>query len=202
MIVSARVTPRQATQLFVDAVESTGLAVTEKADGFEVKPGPRWSHCATASGPPAPSPAGPRVAPSPVPAPAPTPPPSSDPDANLDDALALGIHQLDDTHYEIASATLDQILQNPMALAKGARIVPALRNGRPEGFKIYGIRPTSLFALIGLHNGDLINTINGHRLDSADKALEIYTSLRDARQIEIRLERGGAPLKITITVKS
>ena len=49
MIVPAQITAKQATRLFVDAVESTGLVVTEQPGGFEVKRGPRWAHCAGAA---------------------------------------------------------------------------------------------------------------------------------------------------------
>lgn len=199
LIVSARVTPRQAVQLFVDAVESTGLVVTEKADAFDVKPGPRWSHCAGAAAPPSLVPA-PPAPPVPTPPPPPPPPAAPDPDAALDAALAAGIRKIDDTHYQLKSDLLDQVLQNPMALAKGARIVPAMRNGHPAGFKIYAVRPGSIYARLGIVNGDTFRSINGRSLDSADKALEAYTALRDAKKLELDLERRGAPLTITITI--
>jgi hypothetical protein len=198
LIVSAQVTPKQATGLFVDAVESTGLVVTEKIDGFEVKPGPRWAHCATAARTPA-LPGSGVVPPPPQP---PTPPaatPGPDPD-DLDAALDAGIRKIDDTHYEVKRAVLEQVLANPMAIAKGARIVPSMRNGQPNGFKLHAIRQGSLFTRIGLMNGDTLLAINGRRLDSPDKALEVYVAIRDARQLDLSLERNGAPLTITIKI--
>jgi hypothetical protein len=199
LIVSAQVTPKQAARLFVDAVESTGLVVTEKTDGFDVKPGPRWAHCAAAARTPAPPAPGSGVVPAPPPPPSPVPPPAPDPD-DLDAVFDAGIRKIDDTHYELKRAVLDKMLTNPMAIAKGARIVPSMRNGQPNGFKLYAIRQGSLFPRIGLMNGDTLLAINGRRLDSADKALEVYVAIRDARQLELLLERNGAPLTITIKI--
>jgi hypothetical protein len=192
VIVSARLTPKQATRLFVDAVEATGLAVTEKADGFEVAPGPRWAHCAAAA-PPAPG-----MSP-PAPAPAPAVPPP-DPAVDVDAVLDAGIRKIDDMHYEISRAALDQITANPIAFAQGAHVVPAMKNGHPDGFKIYAVRPSSLLARIGLLNGDTLQELNGHSLSEPDKALEAYTSLRTSRRAVIGLVRRGAPLTITVKI--
>jgi general secretion pathway protein C len=48
-----------------------------------------------------------------------------------------------------------------MAVAKGARVVPAVKNGKPDGFKLYAIRPSSVYSKLGLTNGDTIQSING-----------------------------------------
>lgn len=45
--------------------------------------------------------------------------------------------------------------------AAGARLVPALRDGKPEGLKVYAIRPGSRFDAIGLRNGDTILRVDG-----------------------------------------
>src|SRR5262249_17986659 len=111
-----------------------------------------------------------------------------------------GIRKIDDTHYQLKRDLLDKVLLNPMAIAKGARIVPAMKNGHPSGFKIYAVRPSSIFARLGIANGDTFQAINGRSLGSADKALEVYTTLRDARKLELDLERRGAPMTITVTI--
>ena len=88
-----------------------------------------------------------------------------------------------------------------METAKGARVVPAVKNGQPDGFKLYAIRAGSLYARIGLENGDQLRSINGLALDSADKALDLYTKVRDATKLEIQLLRRGKPTTITIDIK-
>ena len=66
----------------------------------------------------------------------------------------------------------------------GRREGRARRAGGAErqahGFKLYAIRPSSVYAKIGLTNGDTLSAINGLELTTADKALEVYTKLREA----------------------
>ena len=72
--------------------------------------------------------------------------PKDDPQASIDS----GIKKIDDNNYEIDKALVDKVLANPMAVAKGARVVPAVKNGKPDGFKLYAIRPCSVYAKLGL----------------------------------------------------
>ena len=131
----------------------------------------------------------------------PPPPSSEDDEAALAKAIEAGIKKIDDTHYEIQKSLIEKVLANPMAIAKGARVVPAVNDGKPAGFKLYAIRPSSIYAKLGLQNGDTLEKINGGELTSADKALEIYTKLREAKTVTINLTRAGKPVTITITIK-
>ena len=188
IIASKPMTPKQAIQLFVDAVEATGLVVTQKPDTIIIKPGPKMPQSC------------PDIASAAVPA-APPVPPSPDPSDELAKLMDKDIVVIDDTHRTLTRALVDKILANPMAVAKGARIVPAVSNGKPAGFKLYAIRPSSFYARIGLANGDTLTMINGFEMTSADKALEVYTKLRDATSIELDLIRRGKPVKLFITIK-
>jgi hypothetical protein len=125
-----------------------------------------------------------------------------DTSVSLDPALVARIVKKSDTAYEIPRDVVDAILSNPMALAQGARVVPAVKDGKPNGFKLYAIRPSSVFAALGLTNGDTLKKINGVELSSADKALEAYTKLRDAKKLTIEIERRGAAITLTYTIKN
>ena len=87
-----------------------------------------------------------------------------------------------------------------MAVAKLARVVPAMKDGKPQGFKLYAVRPGSFYARLGLANGDTITAINGFDLTSAEKGLEVYTKLRNATALELDLIRRGKPGKLQITI--
>lgn len=182
-------TPKQAIQLFLDAVDATGLVATDKGDTIVIKLGANMpSTCpdTTASNPPANN----------QPA---TAPPAAD---ELTDAeLDAGIKATDATHVTITTKLLDKIFANPTAIAGGARVVPAVANGKPIGFKLYAIRPSSVFARLGLQNGDTLTQINGFDLTSADKALEAYTKLREATTLQVDVQRGGKAVSIYVTVK-
>jgi general secretion pathway protein C len=119
----------------------------------------------------------------------------------LQAAVDSGIKKIDETNYEIEKSLVDKVLLNPMAVVKGARVVPAMKNGKPEGFKLYAIRPTSAFAKLGLTNGDTLTSINGFELNSADKALEVYTKLREATSLELEVNRRGKPVTLKYTIR-
>jgi general secretion pathway protein C len=82
-----------------------------------------------------------------------------------------------------------------------ARIVPAFKNGVAHGWKLFAIRPDSIYTKIGIQNGDVIKRINGFDLNSAEKALEIYSKLKDSNRIDIELERNGSSLRKTYNVR-
>jgi general secretion pathway protein C len=129
------------------------------------------------------------------------PPPADENKDEMQSAIDNGIKKIDDNNYEIDKALVDKVLANPMAVAKGARVVPAVKNGKPDGFKLYAIRPSSVYAKLGLTNGDTLQSINGFELTSADKALEVYTKLREATSLEMEVTRRGKPVTLKYTIR-
>jgi hypothetical protein len=193
IVAPVAMTPKQALQLFVDAVEATGLVVQQKKDTIIIKLGPKMPKTC-------PSIVDTSVATTPTTPPTPTTP--TDPsDDELQKRVDAGIRRISDTQVEITRDLVDAVLVNPMAIAKGARVVPAVKDGKAAGFKLYAIRPSSIYAKLGFMNGDTLKRINGFELDSADKALEVYTKLREATSIEVELERRGKPVSLRITIK-
>lgn len=121
------------------------------------------------------------------------PPPSSN--------LGQGVKQLAENDYEIPRAEIDRTLSNLNDVAMQARIVPAFKDGQAQGFKLFSIRPDSIYTKIGIQNGDVIKRINGYDLNSPEKALEIYSKLKEASRIDIEVERNGAPVRKTYNVR-
>ncbi len=111
-----------------------------------------------------------------------------------------GIRRVGEHAYEIPGTDLRTVMTYPDTLAGQARMVPAFREGKPEGFKLFSIRPDSFAARLGLQNGDVLKRINGSPLETPERAMEAYASLREARHIELELERGGAPVRMTYDV--
>jgi general secretion pathway protein C len=105
--------------------------------------------------------------------------------------LDKGIKKVGENRYEVQRGTVDSLLGNMGALARAARIVPEMRDGKAAGFRLFSIRPDGPFAKIGLQNGDVISAINGLEMTSPDKALEVYTKLKTANHLSVALERNG-----------
>lgn len=105
--------------------------------------------------------------------------------------FASGVTKLGPNKWEIRRSALNKVLGSTHLLARQARIVPSVKNNKPDGFKLYAVRPGSVYSLIGLQNGDTIHTINGHEITTPDKALEVYTKVRNANHLSISFSRRG-----------
>ena len=69
--------------------------------------------------------------------------------------------------------------------------MPSFKNGVANGFKLFSIQPGSLYASIGIENGDVVQRVNGYEMNSPEKALELYQKLKESGHVTIELERGG-----------
>lgn len=115
--------------------------------------------------------------------------------------LGNSIKKISDTNYQIARSDVDSALGDFAALSTQARFAPAFEGGKTTGFKIFGIRPNSLFQKLGMQNGDVIESINGYELSSPDKALELYQKLKDAGNVTIDVKRRGKKTTIDYAVQ-
>jgi general secretion pathway protein C len=105
--------------------------------------------------------------------------------------LDRGIKKTGEHSYEVQRSTVDALLGNMSALARGARIVPETKDGKPAGFRLFSVKPDGPFAKIGLQNSDVISAINGIEMNSPDQALMVYTKLRSANHLSVAIERNG-----------
>lgn len=121
--------------------------------------------------------------------------------ANVSMSMNEAIQRIDATHVTVAAVFLDQLLANPMAVAKGARMVPALKDGQSIGFLCTGITQDSVYAKIGLQNGDTLISVNDQHLAAIDDVLNVYTSLRDKKDFKVAILRNGKPLIVNIVVR-
>jgi type II secretion system protein C len=105
------------------------------------------------------------------------------------------------TNCTVDKAFVEKLMANPAQLTKQARIVPAVADGETKGYKFYGIRPGSLPKLLGLKNGDLLTSVNGHELESLDQAMDLYNKLRRASHLSVTIERKGKVIQKEIEIK-
>ena len=133
-------------------------------------------------------------------APVAPPPPTGGPSAVPAD-IASKIQKISDTEFNIDRSVVDKILENQAELMKSARIVPETKDGKVLGIRLFGIRPETLLGTLGLQNGDRLESINGFNMGSPEKALEAYARLRTASQLDVTVNRRGAPVSIVHHIK-
>lgn len=185
IIAPAPMTPKQAIKLFVASLEAAGLRVRRKDRTFTVTLGPGMPRTCPdlavgESGEPL------------------TGAPPLDVDV-LAGRLAAQIRTIDATHTEVPRRLVDDVLANPTAFARGARVLPAITDGVITGFKIYAVKPGGVYARLGLVNGDVVTAIAGRPVDTMDRALEAYAALRTASGVEVAVLRRGKPVTLTVT---
>jgi len=83
-------------------------------------------------------------------------------------------------------------------LFRKATIEPYVKNGRTEGLKISGLEQSPLAAIVGLRNGDIVQTVNGQSLDSKQKAFQVLKKARTQSKINMQLLRNGKPKDLSL----
>ncbi len=117
-----------------------------------------------------------------------------------EDDVGKDIRKVSENSYEVGQGEVDRALNNLSELATQARVVPAFEGGKTIGFKLFSIRPGSLYSKIGLQNGDVITRINGYEMSSPEKGLEIYGKLKDSKQVTVDMKRRGKPMTLDYNI--
>lgn len=108
-------------------------------------------------------------------------------------AVAPGILATSENDRSVKRDDLNRYLQDLPAILQQARAVPRTgANGMIECFNIAELQAGSVLEALGIRRGDCIETVNGERIDSPGKAMELFQTLRgSASQISLGFERGG-----------
>ena len=84
---------------------------------------------------------------------------------------------------------VDSTLPDYMQLMEEIRIRPHFEAGQPSGFLIYNIEPDSIFAKMGLENGDVIVGVNGRPVATTLQAIEFYEALTKGATVSLEIKR-------------
>jgi general secretion pathway protein C len=118
-----------------------------------------------------------------------------------DSSAVREIRQVERNQYEIDRSEFEASTNNLAELMTQARVVPNLNAGKVDGYKIFAIKPDSLYAKIGLKNGDVIEKVNGMEITGPEQALELFQQLKTERYFQIDLLRRGRKETLTYTVR-
>jgi general secretion pathway protein C len=86
-------------------------------------------------------------------------------------------------------------------LMKQVRIRPHFTNGKPDGLRLTGIRPNSIFYNMGLKSGDIITGVNSNNIESVDDVLKFYQSLQSSSSVALQVKRRGRPKTINYNIE-
>ena len=86
-------------------------------------------------------------------------------------------------------------------LMKQVRIRPHFTSGKPDGLRLTGIRPNSIFYNMGLKSGDIITGVNNNNIESVDDVLKFYQSLQSSSSVQLQIKRRGRPKTINYNIE-
>jgi general secretion pathway protein C len=121
--------------------------------------------------------------------------------ATLPEAIASKIRRIGKNEIHLDRAVVDEIVENHAELFRNLRVVPEQEGGRVIGVRLSGIRPDSLLGMLGIENGDRLQSINGFDFGSPEKVLEAYARLRSADHLAVQINRGGHEERIDVDVR-
>jgi len=104
-------------------------------------------------------------------------------------------------HLGISRSMLNREMQNMARLMTQARLTPQSGSGKPNGFLISEIVAGSIFQRIGLHNGDIIQSVNDMSLSNADQTVAILKVLKENRHVEVALWRKERLLRLQYEIR-
>lgn len=101
----------------------------------------------------------------------------------------------------IDQRALNAALDNIGQAMTDARLLPSVKDGKVEGFKVSEVKPQGVFAAVGLKNGDVLMKINEFPIDSPEKAIQSFVTLKGQSRIKLDLIRDGAPTSLAYDIR-
>ena len=96
----------------------------------------------------------------------------------------------------VKRSQMESAVRNVNTLMKQIRIRPNFRNGKPDGLRLTGIRPNSIFYNMGLKSGDILVGANGKPIESVEDVFTLYQNLQSSSRVQLEIKRRGRPKTI------
>ena len=112
-----------------------------------------------------------------------------------------GIRQVAENHWLMERTEVDHAVNNLPELLTKARVVPNFTDGKADGFRIFAIQEDSLYAKIGLRNGDILKKVNEIDVRNPQNFLQVFQQLKDENRITIELVRNTEDKTFDYTIR-
>lgn len=103
--------------------------------------------------------------------------------------------------YLIDQRALNSALDNIGQAMTDARLLPSMKDGKVEGFRVSEVKPAGIFGMVGIKNGDTLKSINDFSIDSPEKAIQALASLKGQSRIKLDLVRDGQPTTLNYDIR-
>ena len=103
--------------------------------------------------------------------------------------------------YVIDQRALNAALDNIGQAMTDARLLPSMKEGKVEGFRVAELRPGGVFDMVGIKNGDVLLRINDFPIDSPEKAMQSFVSLKGQSRIKLDIFRETRPVSLNYDIR-
>jgi general secretion pathway protein C len=103
--------------------------------------------------------------------------------------------------YVIDQRALNAALDNIGQAMTDARLLPSVKDGKVEGFRASEVKPLGVFGTVGIRNGDVLLRVNDFAIDSPEKAIQSFASLKGQNRIKLDLIRDGQPTSLNYDIR-
>lgn len=104
-------------------------------------------------------------------------------------------------NFVIDQRALNAALDNPAQAMSDARLLPSMKEGKVEGFRVSEVKSGGVFAMVGMKNGDVLLRLNDFPVDSPDKALQSFIALKGQSKLKLDLIRDGQPATFNYDIR-
>lgn len=116
------------------------------------------------------------------------------------DPFSDRVRKIDETTYEVDRSLVRELVGGSVGTG-GARVSPISKNGKLEGLRLFGVKAGSVAGALGLRNGDVLEAVNGTKIESANTLLTLYSQLEQLNNVELAGTRRGKPLTLMLRLR-
>ena len=103
--------------------------------------------------------------------------------------------------FVVDQRALNAALDNIGQAMTDARLLPSMKDGKVEGFRATEVKPQGIFGTIGIKNGDILLRMNDFPIDSPEKAIQSFATLKGQSRIRLDLIRDGQPVTFNYDIR-
>ena len=107
----------------------------------------------------------------------------------------------DTSTYNISKDLVQNGINNVAEIMSKVRIKPHFKDGKPVGFKISRIKQGSIFKTMGFKSGDVIQSVNGQPVQTAEDIMRLYETMKDSSYFNIGITRGNQAKTLNFKVR-
>ena len=109
------------------------------------------------------------------------------------------VHKIGPNNFQVDRAALKSLPGGFQSIMKEADIVENKQGGAMLGYRLFRIRPWSVWHMLELRNGDAITHFDGRPIRTKDDMYELYKKLEDGKEpITLMVQRQANRFRTTV----